>query len=1089
MQFIATLFPYPKFINEPGDLIGWLGWGLLLFFTLWLTNRWKEKVFERIPSRRNLFLIFLVCVPLTTLLFGIQIGKGLNQGSVTALSSDPIFFFLAALPWILTTGMIGILPGMLLAGFSGLLQAIYQTHSLFTPLGLILLALVYGYFLRQNFRTPFFKFVRHPLGAAFFSSILFIPGLILFSFFSTPGTLATRLDHRIIQTWPIFMAVSLEMIIAGGVAEFIYHRKPEIWFSVDNLVPSPIEQSLKYQFLFATVPFLIAILISLAISIWVMAKNVSLQILRENLINGAETISGDVSSLVNHGQKYISEINSSDLLGKSQEEFQKIIQDHNQETNFFSEVLLIDGESMIIAAYPGEEQLSAGLNPEEFGNAEKFINGSKPVISVAPRKDGDIQVTFMSRIAGENGDARGILIGRTQFALNQDLEKLFAAMNTFERGTGNIILINGGGKALEEYDPDLTITNYESWSIDGTGFFSWANKKGEVSLNYFQPVSGSDWSMILNVPYSQINQKTFSIAFPTLFIITLLIGGAIIGLLISLNRVSGSLRTLSTETERITRGDLGAISPANGVDEVGKLGQSFEEMRLSLRSRLDELNQLVMVSKGVASSLDIEKSLQGVIKAALDSKGSSARIVLIPAVTLKAYPDSLFIIKAGALTDVYSYFDKPLFEYMKHQELLALPKPSRMRRLEIPNDLPTPSAIIARALHHEDTYYGVLWVAYEQSRDFSEDEIQFINMLGDQASLAASNAALFCSTEIVRQRLEAVLSSAPEPILVFDENDRLLLMNPAARDLNTLVTDVSKGNSLEETLAVRELINLIRRQESFTPLQGEITLTDRKVFQADVSPVYAQGSMIGKICLLREITGYKKLDTQKSEFVATVSHDLRSPLSMLKGYVTMLPMLGEMNDQQGDYLKKITSSIDGMSHLVNNLLDLGRIEAGEGIKLESIHPGPVIDRVVKTLIPEANHKSIILEAAYPEDTGQRILADAALLQQAIFNLVENAIHFTNVGGRVDVGYQFEGDKTVFYIKDNGIGISPIDLTALSNQIKSGSIDSSRGNSARSGVKLGLSIVKSIAEKHQGSIRMESQLGKGTVFYLEIPNLL
>jgi signal transduction histidine kinase len=196
-----------------------------------------------------------------------------------------------------------------------------------------------------------------------------------------------------------------------------------------------------------------------------------------------------------------------------------------------------------------------------------------------------------------------------------------------------------------------------------------------------------------------------------------------------------------------------------------------------------------------------------------------------------------------------------------------------------------------------------------------------------------------------------------------------------------------------------------------------------------------------------------------------------------------------MNDQQRDYLKKITSSIDGMSHLVNNLLDLGRIEAGEGIKLECIQPGPVIDRVVKTLIPEANHKSIILEAAYPEDTGQRILADAALLQQAIFNLVENAIHFTNVGGRVDVGYQFEGDKTVIYVKDNGIGISPIDLTALSNQIKSGSVDTTRGNSARSGVKLGLSIVKSIAEKHQGSIRMESQLGKGTVFYLEIPNLI
>ncbi len=108
---------------------------------------------------------------------------------------------------------------------------------------------------------------------------------------------------------------------------------------------------------------------------------------------------------------------------------------------------------------------------------------------------------------------------------------------------------------------------------------------------------------------------------------------------------------------------------------------------------------------------------------------------------------------------------------MRHQELLAFPKPSRMRRLEIPEDRPTPSALIARALHNEEKYFGVLWVGYEQSREFTEEEIQFINMLGDQASLAASNAALYCSTEISRQRLEAVLASAPEPILVFDEKD------------------------------------------------------------------------------------------------------------------------------------------------------------------------------------------------------------------------------------------------------------------------------------------------------------------------------
>jgi two-component system NtrC family sensor kinase len=255
---------------------------------------------------------------------------------------------------------------------------------------------------------------------------------------------------------------------------------------------------------------------------------------------------------------------------------------------------------------------------------------------------------------------------------------------------------------------------------------------------------------------------------------------------------------------------------------------------------------------------------------------------------------------------------------------------------------------------------------------------------------------------------------------------------------------------------------------------------------ADISPVYAQGSMIGKICTLREITAYKKLDSQKTEFVETVSHDLRSPLSTLKGYATMLPMLGQLNDQQQEYLKKITSGIDGMTHLVNNLLDLGRLESGEGIKQEYILASSIIEKVFKSLLAEANHKSIILEIVLPEPAGHRVYADSALLQQAIYNMVENAIRFTNVGGRVDAGYLTTQDKITFFVKDNGIGISPIDLPGIFSQQPTTLVERMKANGGGGVVKLGLKIVKTIAEKHHGSVRVESVLGKGSTFYLEIP---
>ncbi len=204
---------------------------------------------------------------------------------------------------------------------------------------------------------------------------------------------------------------------------------------------------------------------------------------------------------------------------------------------------------------------------------------------------------------------------------------------------------------------------------------------------------------------------------------------------------------------------------------------------------------------------------------------------------------------------------------------------------------------------------------------------------------------------------------------------------------------------------------------------------------------------------------------------------------MLKGYATMLPMLGELNDQQQEYLQKINSGIDGMNHLVNNLLDLGRLEAGEGIKPEFITASSIVDRVVKSLLPEANHKSIILETVLPENGGHKVFADPALLQQALFNLLENAVHFTNIGGRVDTGYQVGADKITFFIKDTGIGISPIDLPGIFNPQPSTLVERMKANAGGGAgtVKLGLRIVKTIAEKHHGTRPCRECSGQGQHF--------
>ena len=221
----------------------------------------------------------------------------------------------------------------------------------------------------------------------------------------------------------------------------------------------------------------------------------------------------------------------------------------------------------------------------------------------------------------------------------------------------------------------------------------------------------------------------------------------------------------------------------------------------------------------------------------------------------------------------------------------------------------------------------------------------------------------------------------------------------------------------------------------------------------------------------------------KSEFVATVSHDLRSPLTLMRGYATMLEMVGELNEQQQSYVKKIVTGVENMSRLVNTLLDLGRIELGVGLQVENVSVLDILERVTSALQLQASQKNIVFNLEIPKDMPHAVEADQALLHQAIYNLVENAIKYTPEKGSVTVRTRTENNSLIFEIQDTGIGIESDDMPRLFEKFYRGKQREAR---AQHGSGLGLAIVRSIAESHGGRVWVESQLGKGSTFYLLIP---
>ena len=234
---------------------------------------------------------------------------------------------------------------------------------------------------------------------------------------------------------------------------------------------------------------------------------------------------------------------------------------------------------------------------------------------------------------------------------------------------------------------------------------------------------------------------------------------------------------------------------------------------------------------------------------------------------------------------------------------------------------------------------------------------------------------------------------------------------------------------------------------------------------------------------MQDITHFKELDSMKSDFVATVSHDLRSPLTLMRGNVTMFQMLGELNEQQKTFLKKIVKGVEDMSHLVNNLLNIGRMESGMGLQPERVNAQELVGHVLTTLQPQATQKNIQVEHASVTLPPIYLEADRELLTQAITNLVDNSIKYTAIGGKVKISIQSKPNSVLFVCQDNGIGIAPLDLPHIFEKYyRSGRREAHQER----GSGLGLAIVKSIAERNGGKMGVESQLGKGSVFYMEIP---
>ena len=1082
-------------LNNPPSLRfpdGWLAWAeWLAFLSIIAYAQWNLRDHNQPLEKWRLRSVFLLAllVPLTTILIpAMELGPSQAlppAGLPIDPTGTPLTPF-AAIPWFLAAGFLGPAGAGALAAFSGLLLALWGTQNAFLPLELAGMATFLSWAINQSYRTLFFRLLRRPLLVSLLiagvSPALFFIGALL----RAPGILASRIEYGLTHVSAEIIAFSVCVVIAGLVAEGFARVASSKWGAQQASQPSPAESKLTGRFLYIIFPMALVLLVVLIIGDWIVAGQVAKQMLFGRMEGAAEMTAGTIPSYSNTGYKILSNlVSESRYNDMTPREVQEALAHDIINVPYFSQLIYVSPVGEIVASQPLNSVEKLPLSEDELLAIDHAKTISVQDIPIRPEAGGKTAIiSYVAGIYDADRTLKGVLIGRSNLSQSPFANSLIVGLASLHNIQGQGILIDGEENILYHPDPTQIMTRYPGKRYAESQFVSEQSTDGLLQQVYYLPVQGSSWSVIFRVPARYVQEQAIYIAVRLIAIIIIITLIAVILVQFSLKTVTSSLQRLAVEANLMARGDLDRPLKVEGEDEVGQLGRAFEQMRASLKSRLDELNRLLRVSQGVASTLDVEASLAPVLESALVSGATASRVVLLPALlpNLNGSQSTKINFGYGPSAESFAFLDEQVLALTQRQEVVKLTSLTRPRLLSMPLSSPHPQALLAVAIRHENLYYGALWNAYDRPHQFTEAEVRYLITLAGQAALAAANARLFLTAEIGRLRMEAILTSTPDPVLVIDQNDRLLLTNPAARQILDLPMGSSMGKPIEDVILIKELLTMLKSRAS-DQQSAEITFPDGKVYLVTASTMYSDANRVGRVCVMRDVTSFKRLDEMKSEFVSTVSHDLRAPLTMIQGYASMVPIVGELNEQQSNYLRKINLETEKISRLVHNVLNLGRMESNLGLQLEKKQVREVLDRVANSLRARAAQKRVqlILEptpADYPE-----IEADQDLLHQAMFNLVENAIKFTNADGKVILDAQIAQDQVILTVQDTGIGISPTDQTRLFEKYYSPSRKSAK---IEGGTGLGLAIVKSIAERHGGRVWVESQLGKGSKFFLSIP---
>ncbi|MFQ5409373.1 MAG: HAMP domain-containing protein, partial [Anaerolineales bacterium] len=824
------------------------------------------------PGRWVATLFLFVLAPIFSTSLAIEL-SGVDLPAPTIVPVEPAAPAIAVpafVPVVLAAGWLGVIPTLVVGAAGGITRAVFGTNRLFTFFEWMLAAGLLAIFIRQNYRGRLMGMLRHPLGAATASAVFVSIAAFVTFLVDGSGAGLSGLEAIGVQWQGNGLPLVVELLVAGVVGEAARLGLARWWVHPDIQRPPPYAVSLNNRILYTLVPVIGAGIVILTIASQNIAASVATNIVVDQMERDAQNAASGIPFFVRTGESLIRDLARDERLQTMDVEARnRQLATGIRTVPYFDQLVYFDVLAAPAAAYPQLDVTGLGLTRAELEAVELALEGVLRSVTVYPQGDENVvQIAYIAPVedAG-SGAVVGALLGRTNLEANPLMEPVINNLQGLLVGSGAGFITDENNRIIYHPDPyrlgdvwlpleadDVLDTDVE----DGRAYRD-RTATGAPQLVYYLPAAGHPWQVVIIVPNEAVGLQAAQITVP-LFLI--LVGIAVVGLValfFASARITHPLKKLTDATSAFARGEMDVPVAVSGDDEVGQLGAAYERMRLRLRARLEELRMLLGVSQAVAGSLDLEHSIPPILEAAQYVVDASGVRLVLKAGSEPGEPPKTFV--RGTAAPTMAALDEDLLSLVETEGRLAIDNLARAKAvLEVSRVLPEVQSLIALPLRHKASFLGTLWLGYEYPRRFVNNEQSFLETLASQAAVAIANAHLYEASEGGRQRLQAILSSTPDAVIVTDERNRLLLINPAAQSIFEIDGAALYGKRIDKVFRRRDVIALLGDdEESSQP--HELSLPDGRTLYATAFRLRLDdGSDIGRVAVMRDVTHFKELD-------------------------------------------------------------------------------------------------------------------------------------------------------------------------------------------------------------------------------------